>query len=94
MRLDVGGVDGDLFRCPCQALRQSREQVLPVTALRPAVIAIVDRRRRPVFRRTVPPPAARLENVKDATDDPPIILAPLTRRVVRKMRLDRRPLPI
>jgi hypothetical protein len=35
-----------------------------------------------------------LENVKDATDDPPIILAPLTRRVVRKMRLNRRPLLI
>ena len=92
MRLDVGGVDGDLFRRPGQGLRQSREQVLPMAALRPAVIAIVNSRRRAVSRRAVPPPAARLENVNDAADDPPVILAPLARRVVRKMRLDRRPL--
>ena len=92
MRLDVGGVDGDLFRRPGQGLRQSREQVLPMAALRPAVLAIVNRRRRAVSRRAVAPPAARLENVNDAADDPPVIHAPLVRRVVRKMRLDRRPL--
>ena len=94
MRLDVGGIDGDLFRRPGQGLRQGREQILPVAALRPAVIAVVDRRRRAVFRRAVPPPAARLEYVNDAADDPPVILAPLARRVGGKMRLDRRPLLI
>ena len=35
---------------------------------------------------------ARLENLNYAADDPPVILAPLARRVVGKMRLDRRPL--
>jgi len=65
-----------------------------MTTLRPAVIAIVDGRRRAVFRRTVPPPAARLENVNNAADDPPVVLPSLARRVVGKMRLDRRPLLI
>ena len=94
VRLDVGGVDGDLFRRSVQGFRQGREQVLPIAALRSAIIAIVDRRRRAVFRRTVPPLAARLENVNDAADEPPVILAPLARRVVGKMRLDRLPLLI
>ena len=92
MRLDESGVDGDLFRRSSQGLRQGPEQVLPVAAPGPAVIAVVDRRRRAVRRRTVPPPAARLQHMNDAADDPPVVLAPLARRVVGKMRLDRRPL--
>jgi len=32
--------------------------------------------------------------MNDAADDPPVVLAPLARRVVGKMRLDRRPLLI
>ena len=76
VRLDVGAVDGDLIRRPRQALRQGREQILPMPFLRPAVIAIVDGCRWAVLGRTIPPPASRLENVDDAANNPPVILAP------------------
>ena len=76
MRLDGGAVDGDVFRRPRRALRQGREQILPVPFLRPAVIAIVDGRRWTVLGRTILPPASRLENVDDAANNPPVILAP------------------
>ena len=94
MRLDVGAVDGDLFRGPRQALRQGREQVLPVPLLRPAVIAIVNGCRRAVLGWTILPPASRLENVDDAANNPPDILAAPPRRTVRQVRLDQLPLSI
>ena len=94
VRLDESGVDGDLFRRPGQGLRQGPERVLPMAVPGPSVIAVVDRRRGAVRRRTVPPPATRLQDMNDAADDPPVILAPLARRVGGKMRLDRRPLLI
>ena len=92
MSLDESGVDGDLLRHSGQGLRQDPEQVLPMAAPGPSVIAVVDRRRGAVLRRTIPPPATRLQDMNDAADDPPVVLAPLARRVVGKMRLDRGPL--
>ena len=67
------------------------EQALPKPALRPSIVAIVDRGRRTVFGRHVAPTASRLENVQDATDDATIIDARLTRLAARKMRINRGP---
>ena len=88
MDFNVGCVDGYLFRRSRQGRRQSGEQILPVTFLRPAVIAVKDRRRWAVLWWTVSPPATRLEHMDNAADDPPIILAATARRTVRQMRLD------
>ena len=51
------------------------EQPLPHAALRPAHEAIVDRRRRAVFRRAIAPSAAALQHMQDAADHAPIICA-------------------
>ena len=53
--------------------RNLLEQALPKPALRPSIVAIVDRGRWAVFKRHVAPAASRLENVQDATDDATII---------------------
>jgi hypothetical protein len=67
------------------------EQALPKPALRPSVVAIVDRGRRAVFGRHVAPTASCLENVQDATDDTTIIDARLTRLAARQMWINRGP---
>ena len=92
MCLDVGGVDGNLVGRPRQRRRQFSEHVLPDSLLRPAVIAIVDRRRGTVLHRAILPAAARLKNMDDAADDPPIIDPPPPRRSVRQVRFDQLPL--
>src|SRR3984893_1425338 len=63
------------------------EQALPKPALRPSVVAIVDRGRRTIFGRHVAPTASGLENVQNSTDDATIIdvarhIAGLSCRVV------------
>ena len=49
------------------------KQSLPHPALRPAYKTIVNRRRRPVFRRTIAPPAAALDHVHDAANHSAVI---------------------
>jgi hypothetical protein len=73
---------------------QCGEQLSPDPAARPAMKAIVDRRRRTVDRRAILPTTAALEHVDDAADDPAIVLAMRPRLVFRQQRRDRRPLPI
>lgn len=65
LSLDVGGVDRGAFRHrPAGGQRLQKPD--PEPAAGPAVEAVVDRRGRPVFGRTVAPPAAGLEHVDDA----------------------------
>lgn len=52
----------DVTRIHCH---QPVEKFLPNASLRPAIEAIVHRRRRAIDRGTVLPPAARLENMDD-----------------------------
>ena len=66
----------------------------PEPTARPAVEAVVDRRRRAVFRRAVAPSAPSLENMDNARDDAPVIDAPRAGLVLGKMRLNRGPLRI
>src|SRR5271157_2450471 len=65
--------------------RNLLEQALPKPALRPSIVAIVDRGRWAVLKRHVAPAASRLENVQDATDDATIIDARFTRLAARQM---------
>jgi hypothetical protein len=60
------------------------EQALPKPALRPSVVAIVDRGGRTIFGRHVAPTASGLENVQNSTDDATIIDARLTRLAARQ----------
>ena len=92
--LDVGCIDGNLVGRTRQRRRQRGEQVLPDALLGPPVIAIVDRRVRAVFRRAVLPTATRLQYVKDPADDATVVLAPLSRRSIRKVRPDQCPLVV
>src|SRR5579863_7786272 len=80
MRVGLLGMTGRVPR----SIRNSRSRSL----------SQADRRRRTVERRTVLPAAPRLEHVNDAADDPAIVLAMRPRLVLRRQRLDRRPLPI
>ena len=54
------------------------EQALPKPALRPSVVAIVDRGGRTIFGRHVAPTASGLENVQNSTDDATIVDASLS----------------
>ena len=90
MRLHVAAVyrhgGGDpLARC------QSRQDSSPMVTARPAIEAVVDRRRRAVFGRAVLPAAAALQNMDDTADDPTIIHPARTGLVLRKMGGNRRP---
>ena len=67
------------------------EQALPKPALRPSVVAIVDRGGRTIFGRYVAPAASGLENVQNSTDDATIIDARLTRLAARQMSINRGP---
>jgi hypothetical protein len=67
------------------------EQALPKPALRPSVVAIVDRGRWAVFRRHVAPTTSHLENVQDATDNTTIINARLTWLAAWQMSINRGP---
>jgi hypothetical protein len=80
----------DRTRVVGDGLDQRPQDRLPQATLAPAVEPIVDRRARPIHRRTVLPAAVAALHVQHATDDPSIILAPGARVNPRKMRLNRR----
>mgnify|MGYP000355561512 CR=1 FL=1 len=65
------GINGYLLRRSRQGRRQFGKHILPMTLLRPAVIAVADRRRRAVLRRTVLPATTQLKHINDAADNPP-----------------------
>jgi len=92
MSLDRRTVDQQLRRRAARR-RQRLENCFPDAFLGPADEAVVERLARTVDRRSVDPPAARLENVNDAADDAAVIDPRLAARVGRKMRLKPRELP-
>jgi len=91
VRLDVRRIDHLRFGRP-PAISKRAEQLFPHAALRPAHEAIVDRRRRTVFRRAIAPAAAALQHVQDAADHAPVVRALLAPYIRRQMRLDLLPL--
>ena len=65
MRFDLTGIDAKLFRhWPCRS--HLLEDPLPNTALRPPVVAVVDRCVRSVLRGAIAPAASGLKDVQDA----------------------------
>src|SRR6476660_226613 len=84
------GINAKLFRhwsCRSHLL----EDPLPNTALRPPVVAIIDRCVRSILRGAIAPAASGLKDVQDATDHPTVIYSRLARFALRKMGLDRCP---
>ena len=75
-------------------LGQGFEDGAPAATFGPAIEAVIDRRVRPVFLRTIAPSSTALQHVNDAADDPPVFLALGTRQPARQMRLEMFPLTI
>ena len=91
MCLDVCGVDHlRVRRTPRPG--QLPEQVLPQPATRPAHKAVIDRRRRAIFGRTITPAASALENMHDPADDTPVVNPLDPANIGRQIRLDPNPL--
>jgi len=90
LNLDVRAVDR---RASCHDARadQRSEQFHPKPPPRPAVEAIIDRRRRTVVRRAVAPPAADLQQPNNARNHPLVIDPPGAGPALWQMRLDCRP---
>lgn len=91
MGFDVRGID-HLHRRGAAAPCKRTEQSLPHSAFRPANKPIVDRLRWAIFRRTIAPPAAALDDKHDAADYPPVVHTRLATDVHRQKRLYRAPL--
>ena len=91
MGLDVGAVDGRAFghRARCG---QRLDQIGPEPSARPSVEAVVDGRRRAIFRRAIAPAAPDLEHMDDARNHPAIIDSAGAALVGRQKRFDHGPL--
>src|ERR1700692_2341704 len=92
MCLDRGGVDRQ-GHAPLAAIGQRLEDRLPMSALGPAIEAIVDGRVRTIFGRAIPPARAALEHVDD-TADAARHISLRSGLMGRQMRLNAPPLPI
>ena len=90
MSLDIAAIDLAGLSDPA-LLGQRRQDTRPDAPAAPPVPAIIDRRRRAVFRRAIRPAATTLEHVDDARDHPAIIDTPRSGLVLRQVRLNRRP---
>lgn len=84
--LDVAAVDLPGLGKPA-FLGQSHQDAGPDAPPTPPVPAIIDRRRRAVFRKAIGTAATALEHVTDARDNPPIIDPSRSRLVLRQARL-------
>src|SRR5262245_40917920 len=72
------GIDAELFRHrSCR--RHLLEDPLPDAALRPPVVAVIDRCMRSILRGAIAPAASGLKDMQDATDHPAIVYARLAR---------------
>src|SRR5262245_14164926 len=84
------GIDAELFRHrSCR--RHLLEDPLPDAALRPPVVAVIDRCMRSILRGAIAPAASGLKDMQDATDHPAIVYARLARLAAWKMGLNRCP---
>src|SRR5512138_2728157 len=84
------GIDAELFRhwsCRSHLL----EDPLPDAALRPPVVAVIDRCMRSILRGAIAPAASGLKDIQDATDHPTVIYSRLARFALRKMGLNHCP---
>ena len=90
MGFDVAAVDGKLVRNGAGG-RHLFEDALPDTTLRPAIVTIVDRRRRPKNGRNVAPSTACLQDMQDARDDRAVVNARLAWPATRQVRAERPP---
>jgi len=73
---------------------QGRKKALPKATPGPAMKAIIDRGRRSVARRAIPPTTAGFQHVHNAADDPPIVYAPSAWTIAGQKRVNGRPLMI
>src|SRR6516225_10201518 len=88
MRFDVAAVDGKLVGNGAGG-RHRLEDAPPDTTLRPAIVPVVDRCRRPIDGRNVAPSTARLQDMQDARDDRAVVDARLARPAARQARAER-----
>ena len=93
MRLYVGRVD-HLRVGGSPVTGKFAEQVFPDAALRPAHETVIDGCGRTVFRRTITPAAATLENMNDPADNAAVVRPINPTHVRGQMRLDPSPLLI
>ena len=93
MRLHVGAVDQNLGGRPARC-RQSCKQILPHTLRRPAHEPVVERLARSIASRRIDPAPARLHDMDDSADDPPVIDTGDATYLVRQQRLKPLKLPI
>jgi hypothetical protein len=92
--MSLGGRAVDHVKIAVVEGDQGTEKPPPDPARRPAMEAVVDRRRRSVARWAILPPAADLQHMDDAADDAAVILPMGAGLVLRQQRLDRRPLRV
>src|SRR5580658_7110301 len=90
MRFDVAAVDGKFVGNGADG-RHLLEDALPDTTLRPAIVTVVDRCRRPIDGRNVAPSTARLQDMQDARDHRAVVDARLTRLAARQVWAERLP---
>src|SRR6185295_6612124 len=86
MRFDRGGVDGQSHAVLAAAGERFKDR-LPMSALSPAIEAIVDRRVRTIVGRAIGPACAALKHVKDTADYASIVIALWSGLVRWQMRL-------
>ena len=90
MGFDMAAVDGELVGNGASS-RHLLEDALPDTALRPAIVTVVDRCRRPIGGRNVAPSTACLQDMQDARDDGAVVDARLAWPAARQVRAERLP---
>src|ERR1700735_3994487 len=90
MGFDVAAVDGKLVGNGAGG-RHLLEDALPDTTLRPAIVTIVDRRRRPIDGWNVAPSTAGFQDMQDARDDRAVVDTRLARPAARQVRAERLP---
>ena len=91
MRFDRGRVDGQSHAVLAAAGERLKDR-LPMSALGPAIKAIVDRRVRTIVGRTIAPACAALEHMNDTADNASIVIARWASLVRWQMRLNLSPL--
>lgn len=91
MRLDRSGVDGQSHAILAAAGERFKDR-LPMSALGPAIKAVVNRRVRTIVGRTIAPACAALKHVNDTADNASIVIARRASLVRWQMRLNLSPL--
>ncbi len=87
----MAAMSARLSRALALSGRHLLEDALPDTALRPAIVTVVDRCRRPLGGRNVAPSTACLQDMQDARDDGAVVDARLTRFAARQVWAERPP---